>query len=311
MTPCLMVHPEVADALAEGRPVVALESTIISHGLPRPTNVEIAMRIEKAVRDHGAVPATIGIVDGKVCVGLEEPQLNAIAMRDDVAKVSVRDLATLAARGGIGATTVASTSHVATLTGIKVFATGGIGGVHREARESWDESADLMTLSRTPITVVCSGVKSILDVPATLERLETLNIAVVGYRSHEFPGFYLSTAGHPVDWRVDSPEDVATIMRARDELDIDAGLVVGNPLAPEDALDPDLHDLVLRGGLRAAADAGIRGKAVTPFLLDYFHRETAGASLEANVAIILGNATLAAQIAVSYAALGASSAVPA
>ncbi len=257
------------------------------------------------------MPATIGIVGGRVCVGLDAPQLDALAMRDDVAKVSVRDLATVAARGGMGATTVASTSLIARLAGITVFATGGIGGVHREARDSWDESADLTTLSGCPMTVVCSGVKSILDVAATLERLETLNVGVVGYGTDQFPGFYLSDSGHSLDWRVDAPEEVAEIMQVRDELGVPAGLVVANPLPAMDALDPDLHDRVLQGGLAAAAAKGIRGKEVTPFLLDYFHRETAGASLEANIAIILGNAAVAARIAVAHARLGAGAPIPA
>ncbi len=305
MTPKLSVHPEVAEAIAAGEPVVALESTIISHGLPRPANLEIALQIEAVVRTHGAVPATIGIVDGRICVGLDESQLDAVAMRDDVIKVSVRDVATLAARAGMGATTVASTSHIAHLAGLKVFATGGVGGVHREARDSWDESADLTTLSSRPITVVCSGVKSILDVGATLERLETLNIGVVGFDTDKFPGFYLSDSGHPIDWRVNSADEVADIMRIREELEVTSGLVVANPLDPAEALDPDLHDRVLQAGLAAAADKGVHGKAVTPFLLDYFHRETAGASLEANVAIILGNAGVAADIAVAHASLTA------
>jgi pseudouridine-5'-phosphate glycosidase len=251
----------------------------------------------------------VAIVDGRVCVGLDEVQLDALAMRDDVVKVSVRDVATLVARKGMGATTVASTSHFAVLAGISVFATGGLGGVHREARDSWDESADLTTLGARPITVVCSGVKSILDVAATLERLETLNIGVVGFGTLQFPGFYLTVSGFSLDWQVDTPEEVAAIMRARSDLGIGSGLVVANPLAEDDALDPDLHDRVLRAGLLAAAEEGVRGKAVTPFLLDYFHRETGGASLEANVAIILGNAALAARIAVAKSRLLAGAAV--
>jgi pseudouridine-5'-phosphate glycosidase len=291
--------------------VVALESTIISHGLPRPANLEIAVQIEDAVRAEGAVPATVAVVDGRVCVGLDESQLNAIAMRDDVIKVSVRDVATLVARRGMGATTVASTSHIAGLAGIAVFATGGLGGVHREARDSWDESADLSTLGTHPMTVVCSGVKSILDVPATLERLESLNVGVLGYGTDRFPGFYLRDSGQSVDWRVDTPEEVAEVMLARAGLQIASGLVVANPLAAEDALDPDRHDEVLRSGIDAARAAGVHGKEVTPFLLDYFHRETAGASLEANVAIVLGNARLAAKIATVHARLLAGDPVPA
>ncbi|HTY71327.1 MAG TPA: pseudouridine-5'-phosphate glycosidase [Actinomycetes bacterium] len=303
MHPALSVHPDVAAALADGRPVVALESTIISHGLPRPANLETALRIEEAVRAAGAVPATIAVVDGRVCVGLDDALLDAVAMRDDVVKVSLRDVGTLVARGGIGATTVASTSHIARLAGIRVFATGGLGGVHREARDTWDESADLTTLGVTPVTVICAGVKSILDVAATLERLETLNVGLVGYGTDSFPGFYLHSSGHAVEWRVDSPAQVAGVMAARRALDLQGALVVANPLPPEDALDPELHDRVLESGLAAAARTGVRGKDVTPFLLDHFHRETHGASLEANVKIVLRNAELAAQVAAADAAV--------
>ncbi|WP_434581920.1 pseudouridine-5'-phosphate glycosidase [Carbonactinospora thermoautotrophica] len=298
--PYLRVHPEVARALDEGLPVVALESTIISHGLPRPDNPRVAREIERTVRAAGAVPATVAVCAGRVCVGLDDAELETVASRDDVVKVSTRDLGTAAALGGYGATTVAATSHVAALVGIRVFATGGLGGVHREARESWDESADLVTLARTGIAVVCSGVKSILDVPATLERLETLNIAVVGYRTNAFPGFYLTDSGHPLEWRVESPEQVAEILRARDELGLD-GLVVANPLPEDEQLDPGLHDRVLTAGLEASRQKGITGKKVTPFLLDFFHRETQGASLAANVRLVKRNADLAARIAVALA----------
>ena len=218
-------------------------------------------------------------------------------------KVSVRDLATVAARGGLGATTVAATAHLAARAGIAVFATGGLGGVHRQARESWDESADLTTLSGTPITVVCAGVKSILDVPATLERLETLNIAVLGYRTDAFPGFYLADSGYPLDWRVESAAEVAAVMRSRRQLGTDRyGLLVANPIPVADQLDRDLHDRTLAAGLAALAEAGVHGKQVTPFLLDYFHRHTGGASLTANVRLVLNNARLAAEIAAEYAA---------
>ena len=299
----MQVHPEVAAALAERRAVVALESTIISHGLPRPDNVRIAREIEDAVRAGGAVPATVAIVDGIARIGVDDDALDRIANSDDVVKVSVRDLATVAARGGNGATTVAATAHLAARAGIGVFATGGLGGVHRGARDTWDESADLTTLGQTPIVVVCAGVKSILDVPATLERLETLNIGVLGYRTERFPGFYLRDSGQSLDWSVDSPADIAAVMRSRVELGTDrAGLVVANPIDPADELDRDLHDRVLAGGLAAADAAGVQGKDVTPFLLDYFHRETDGASLRANVALVLSNARLAAQIATAYAA---------
>jgi pseudouridine-5'-phosphate glycosidase len=296
----MLVHPEVVDAIADGRGVVALESTIISHGLPRPDNLGIARQIEQVVRDNGAVPATIAVVDGVVRVGLDDAALDTIATSDDVAKASVRDLAVVAARGGHAATTVAATAHLAHRAGIEVFATGGLGGVHRDAATTFDESADLTALAHTPITVVCAGVKSILDVGATLERLETLGITVVGYGTDRFPGFYLSDAGFDLDWRVDTPEEVATVLAARDAIGTcTSALVVANPLAEAEQVDRALHDRVLDEGLAAATAAGVRGKAVTPFLLERFHRDTGGESLRANVAIILANAALAARIAVA------------
>ena len=299
MAELLVVHPEVADALASGGPVVALESTIISHGLPRPTNLDVARQIEGAVRAQGAVPATIAIVEGTIRVGLDDDALATIAGSDDVVKASVRDLAVVVARGGHGATTVASTAELAAQVGIEVFATGGLGGVHREAAESFDESADLTTLGTTPITVVSAGVKSILDVAATLERLETLNVTVVGYGTDRFPGFYLADSGHAVPHRVDSPEDVAAIMAARRELGSTAALLVANPLTADRQVDPTLHDEVLGAGLEAAAAAGVRGKDVTPFLLAHFHEASGGESLRANTEIILANAALAGRIAVA------------
>jgi len=260
-----------------------------------PTSVALRARgIEEVVREEGAVPATIAIVEGMVRIGLDEPALEAIATGDDVAKCSARDLAVVMARRGTGATTVAATATLAVRAGIGVFATGGLGGVHREARESWDESADLTTLGQTPITVVCAGVKSILDVEATLERMETLNVTLLGYRTDRFPGFYLADSGFPVPWRVDTPEEIADVAHARAELGLGA-IVVANPI--EDPIDADLHERVLREGLAAAAEQGVRGKDVTPFLLDRFHRDTDGASLEANVRLVLRNAALAAQIA--------------
>lgn len=296
------VHPEVCDALAAGRPVVALESTIISHGLPRPDNLRIAREIEEAVRSGGAVPATIAIIGGEPHVGLDDAALRQVAEGDAVVKVSVRDVAVLAARGGDGSTTVASTAHLAAAAGITVFATGGLGGVHRGARDSWDESADLMTLSRTGVLVVCAGVKSILDVGATLERLESLNVAVIGYRTDRFPGFYLADSGHPVGWRVETPAQAADILRAGRRLGTHGyGLVLANPIAPGDEIDRALHDRVLAAGLTAAETQGVRGKDVTPFLLDFFHRETHGASIAANVALVLSNARLAAEVAAALA----------
>jgi pseudouridylate synthase len=284
---------EISTALEEGRPVVALESTLIAHGLPRPENIEIAREIEAAVREEGAIPATIAVIDGMVRIGLDRQALEEIT-ENDVAKCSARDLPVVMARRETGATTVAATATLAVRAGIGVFATGGLGGVHRDARESWDESADLTTLGQTPITVVCAGVKSILDVEATLERLETLNVTLLGYQTDRFPGFYLADSGFPVPWRVDTPQEVADVAHARAELGLGA-IVVANPI--DEPLDPELHDRVLQEGLEAAAREGIRGKDVTPFLLDRFHRETDGASLRANVRLVLRNAVLAAQIA--------------
>ena len=297
-----VVAPEVAAALAAGRPVVALESTLVAHGLPRPDNLRVAREIEAAVRARGAVPATIAVVAGTVRVGLDDEALAAVAGRDDVVKAGVRDLAPVVARGGWAATTVASTAALAARAGIAVFATGGLGGVHREARESFDESADLTTLATTPILVVCSGVKSILDVGATLERLETLNVTVAGYRTGAFPGFYLSDSGHPAPWRIDSPAEAAALLHARDALGLGSGaIVVANPLPADEQVDPALHDRVLQAGLEAAARDGVRGRDVTPFLLERFHRETGGESLRANIRLILRNAELAADIAVAAA----------
>jgi pseudouridine-5'-phosphate glycosidase len=299
MSIAVTLSAEVASAQREGRPVVALESTIISHGLPRPENLRVARAVEDVVRRQGATPATIAILDGVVHIGLTEGDLVRVAELDDIVKVSVRDVATVVATAGHAATTVAATSHIAHLAGIRVFATGGLGGVHRHARETWDESADLTSLSTTPITVVCSGVKSILDVPATLERLETLNVAVVGFGTHAFPGFYLTDSGSTVDWRVDEPRLVADISRARSDLAIPGALIVANPLPEDLQMDPDLHDRLLAEGLALADASGVRGKDVTPYLLDHFHRASGGISLEANTEIILRNADLAARIAVA------------
>ena len=298
----MIVDGEVAEALRDRRGVVALESTLIAHGLPVPDNLRVAREAEAAVRATGAVPATIAVVGGVVRIGLDDDALAAVALGEDVVKAGVRDLAPAVARGIDAATTVASTAHLAARAGIGVFATGGLGGVHRGARESWDESADLTTLARTAIVVVSAGVKSILDVAATLERLETLNVTVVGYRTDAFPGFYLSDSGHPVPWRVESAAEVAAVMRARADLGLgDRAIVVANPLPPGEQLDPALHDRVLRESLAAAAAAGVAGRGVTPFLLDRFHRETGGASLDANVRLVLRNAALAGEIAVAAA----------
>jgi pseudouridine-5'-phosphate glycosidase len=291
------VLPEVSEALAGGRPVVALESTIIAHGLPRPDNLRVAREIEAAVREHGAVPATIAIIAGEPRIGLSEDDLQTLASTDGIAKCGVRDLAPVAARRAHGATTVAATSHLAALAGIRVFATGGLGGVHRGARDTWDESADLSTLARIGICVVCAGVKSILDIPATLERLETLNVTVLGYGTDTFPAFYLNNSGHDVTWRVDTPAEAAAVLRAREELGVPGAVVVANPLPEDEQVDPELHDRVLDEGLKAASERGIAGRDVTPFLLERFHAQTGGESLRANVRLVLRNAALAARIA--------------
>jgi pseudouridine-5'-phosphate glycosidase len=289
---------EVAAAVAAGTPVVALESTIISHGLPRPANLTVAKEIEAAVRAEGAVPATIGMVRGEIVVGLDDNEINQLASTDGVAKLSARDLAPAAAAGVDGATTVAATAAIATDAGIAVFATGGLGGVHRGAAISYDESADLTVLSRLPIAVVCAGVKSILDAGSTLERLESLGIGVVGYRTRRFPGFYLTDGGFDVDWSVETPHEAAAVIRALRAQGVHNGAVlVANPLPLSEQLDPALHDRVLAEGLAALERENITGKAVTPFLLAHFHEATEGLSLDVNVRIILRNATLAAQIA--------------
>jgi pseudouridine-5'-phosphate glycosidase len=298
------IRAEVAEALETGAPVVALESTLISHGLPSPDNLEVAHEAERTVREEGAVPATVGVIGGVAKVGLDEDELELMAASSDVSKLSARDLAVAAAKGSNGATTVAATAHLASLAGIRLFATGGLGGVHREARESWDVSADLATLARTPVAVVCSGVKSILDVPATLEYLETLGVPVVGFRTRRFPGFYLTDSGRPLDWVVEDEEETARVLRALPELGFErSGLVVANPLPEEEQLDPELHDRALRAGLEELTKRGVRGKDVTPFLLDRFATKTDGKSLRVNKEIILRNARLAARIAVALSAL--------
>ena len=308
----MLVHDEVRDALAEGRAVVALESTIISHGLPRPDNARLAREFEQAVRDGGAVPATVAVIDGQARVGLDDDALDRLANDEDAVKVSVRELAAVAARGGVGSTTVASTAHLAALAGITVFATGGLGGVHRGAQDTFDESADLTTLAHTGVLVVCAGVKSILDVGATLERLETLGVAVMGFRTDRFPGFYLADSGHDVGWRVESAEEVAEILAARDEVGTRGlGLVLANPIAAEDELERGLHDRLLESGLAAADRDRVHGKDVTPYLLDWFHRESHGGSLRANVALVRSNARLAAEVASAYAAHVSSTGSPA
>jgi pseudouridine-5'-phosphate glycosidase len=290
----IRLQPAVAEALAWDKPVVALESTLIAHGLPRPDNLALAHELEAIVRAEGGVPATIAVLRGEVVVGLSPAELEHIASGEDIAKLSLRDLAPAIAGGSDGATTVASTAYVANRVGIRVFATGGLGGVHREARETWDESADLAALGRTRIGIVCAGVKSILDVGATLERLETLSVTVIGYRTRRFPGFYLADSGFAIDWSVESPAAAAEVILAQL---YDGAVIIANPVPVEAQLDPVLHAQVLGDGLAEIQQLGIRGKAITPFLLDYFRVHTGGASLEVNLNLVRANARLATQIA--------------
>ncbi|QIN77313.1 pseudouridine-5-phosphate glycosidase [Rubrobacter marinus] len=296
------VREEVAGALARGGAVVALESTLISHGLPRPDNLALALEAEGIVREEGAVPATVGVIGGVPRVGLGEGDLETLAYEDDIPKLSTRDLPFASAKGSHGATTVAATAFLAARAGVRIFATGGLGGVHRGARDSWDVSADLAELARTPVAVVCAGVKSILDVPATLEALETLGVPVAGFRTTRFPGFYLTNSGCPLDWSLESEEEAARAVRALGDLGT-GGMLVANPLPEAEQLDPVLHEKALRSGLEGLREGGVRGKEVTPFLLSRFREETGGESLEVNKRIILNNARLAARIAAALAAL--------
>jgi pseudouridine-5'-phosphate glycosidase len=296
------VSPRVSAALAAGEPVVALESTIISHGLPRPGNLAAAQRFEQILQQHNVTPATIALIDGVPKVGLDAKDLERIASDESVVKVGSRDIAIAMARKVTGGTTVAATSVLAARAGLRVFATGGLGGVHRGAGETFDESADLTVLSRTPITVVSAGVKSILDIPATLERLETLSVAVVGYQTSRFPAFWLSDSGYDLDWRVDSADEIADIMAARDAFGEPSALLVANPLPTALQLDPGVLDDAMGEALALASEQGIRGKAVSPFLLDRIQQVTGGVSVDANLNIARGNIELAGQIATSWAA---------
>jgi pseudouridylate synthase len=301
----LEIRADVREALKEGAPVVALESTLISHGLPHPQNLDVAREAEQTVRAEGAMPATIGVIRGVAKVGLEESELEFMATTEGIPKLSARDLPSAVAKASHGSTTVAATAHLAALTGVRLFATGGLGGVHRDAGESWDVSADLATLVRTPVAVVCSGVKSILDVPATLEYLETLGVPVVGFRTLRFPGFYLTDSGCSLDWAADGEEEVARVIQGLSSLGMErSGLVVANPLSEDEQLDPALHERALGTSLEELKRRGVCGKDVTPFLLDRFAAETGGESLRVNGRIVVGNARLAARIAVALSALG-------
>lgn len=303
MNPLLDVHPEVAEALAAGAPVVALESTIISHGMPWPQNLETALRVEAEVRAHGAVPATIAVIEGRLQAGLTPAQIEQLGRGGQaVAKVSRRDLATLVMRRATGATTVAATMIVAALAGIRVFATGGIGGVHRGAETSFDISADLQELARTSVAVVCAGAKSILDLGLTLEYLETHGVPVLGYRTAELPAFFSRTSGFALDHRIDEADQIAALMHAKWTLGLTGGLVIANPIPEAFALARDVIDQAIHQALADARSQGVQGKAVTPFLLARVNELTGGRSLASNIELVLNNARLAAGVAGAYAA---------
>jgi pseudouridine-5'-phosphate glycosidase len=304
MNELLDLHPDVAAALAEGRPVVALESTIVAHGMPWPQNVETALAVEAEVRSHGALPATCAIVDGRLKAGLMPAQIEQLGRAGAaLPKASRRDIAIVVARGASGATTVAATMIVAALAGIRVFATGGIGGVHRGAALSFDISADLQELARTPVAVVCAGAKAILDLRLTLEYLETHGVPVIGYRTDSLPAFYTRDSAFGVDARLDEPAQIARAMQAHWALGLDSGLVIANPIPEAHALPRDVVERAIEQALAEAAAQGIAGKAATPFLLARVNALTGGDSLRSNIALVLDNARLAARIAVAYTTL--------
>lgn len=298
-----LVSDEVRVALRERRPVVALESTIISHGLPRPRNLAAAREFEEILRARGVTPATIAVIDGIPRIGLDEKSVRRIAEDEGMFKASVRDLPILATKGASGATTVAATAYLASLAGVRVFATGGLGGVHRGASSTFDESADLTALANASVTVVSAGVKSVLDIPATLERLETLSVPVVGYRTRNFPSFWLTESGYEIDWQVDSADEIARAMKMQDALGHGQGILVANPVPVDQQWDPGEHNRILAEALVAADSAGMRGKAVTPFLLAFIVEASGGVSLEVNLNIARNNVRLAAEIATAWVAL--------
>ncbi|MFF2369982.1 pseudouridine-5'-phosphate glycosidase [Agromyces sp. NPDC058110] len=301
----IRISDEVRDALAAGRPVLALESTILTHGLPHPRNLEVGLASEAQVRDLGVTPATIGVIDGTPVVGLAPAEIERLCGESDgspaaptrVVKASLRDLPIARAKRLDAGTTVAATAWLAHRAGIRVMSTGGLGGVHRGASETFDESADLGTLATTPITLVSAGVKSILDIGATLERLETLNIPVVGYRTDRYPAFYVTDSGFALDYRIESPADAAALAQARDELGLPQAVLVANPVDEALQLDPALHDRALAEGLAAASAQGVTGHDTTPFLLDHVQRATGGRSLEVNLEVYRGNVALGSEIA--------------
>ncbi len=293
----LVVSDDVRAAVAGGRPVVALESTIFTHGLPRPRNLEVALAAERQLTDAGVVPATIGLVDGDAVVGLSAEQIERLSNEESVSKISVRDLPVARAKGLSGGTTVAATAYLANAAGVQVFSTGGLGGVHVGASTTFDESADLTVLARTPILVVSAGVKSILDIGASLERMETLSLTVVGYKTTAYPGFYIAQSGYEVEYAVDGPTEAADLVRARDAFGIVGAIVVANPVPTAEQLSDEEHRSVLERAWRAAESAGIAGNDTTPFLLDYIQQATNGRSLDVNVAVYRNNVAVGGDIA--------------
>ena len=298
--PLLNILPEVAQALAEGKPVVALESTIISHGMPYPKNVETALAVEKTVRDNGAIPATIAIMNGRCHVGLSADELEYFGKAKDVWKVSLRDMPYVISQNLFGATTVAATMRIASMAGIKVFVTGGIGGVHRGAENTMDISADLTEMAQTSVAVVSAGVKSILDIGLTLEYLETKGIPVVTYGQDEFPSFYSSKSGYASPLRLDSTKEIAQLLKVKWQLGLNGSVLIANPVPPAQEVPPAIIDVHIQAALEAAAQQNVKGKHVTPFLLQHIAGHTRGESLEANIALILNNAKVGSEIAVEY-----------
>ena len=304
MNPYLDVNPAVAQALAEGKPVVALESTIISHGMPYPQNVETALKVEEIIRQNGAVPATIAILGGRLKAGLSPAEIEYLGKQGQkVTKASRRDLSVLVAQGADGATTVATTMMIAHMAGIKLFATGGLGGVHRGAETTMDISADLEELGQTDVMVVCAGAKAILDLKLTLEYLETKGVPVLGYQTQELPAFYTRTSGLKVDYQVDSPEMLAKILKTQHDLGLHGGILVTNPIPEQYSMDADAINAVIDQAIAEAQEKGIHGKETTPFLLAKVKEITGGDSLEANIQLVFNNAKLAAQTAAAYAKL--------
>ena len=298
MNKYLDISPEVGAALAAGKPVVALESTIISHGMPYPQNVETALRVEQTIRENGAVPATIAIIGGRLKAGLSPEEIEYLGRKGrGVAKASRRDLPVLVARGEDGATTVTTTMIIAALAGIKVFATGGIGGVHRGAETTMDISADLEELARTPVMVICAGAKSILDLGLTLEYLETKGVPVIGYGTEELPAFYTRHSGYRVDYRIDTPEELASAFKAKLEMGLGGGMLVTNPIPEEYSMNPERINAAIDQAVAEARERGIHGKETTPFLLARVKDITGGDSLDANIQLVLNNARLAAKVA--------------